>query len=209
MKKVSKMVSTFLLAVILTFGFTSSTFATEKVNLNKIEAKVTESFEVSLDNNNLERVRIAEFDVDDLKVGDNEIYNDGETIISLRIEVPTDFNSIQPLIGGNSGWSEGWINDTATLYPSKEIGVNNLSYVLDWYNYKIDSVHSLDYKVGLGTVTDVLLDITRAIPGASYASAIGEVRYVITEFGVVVGSYNNWLRTDINSSGQVRTVWNY
>lgn len=200
---------------IFTFGANANSFAMRPLETNKINAKITEGFEVSSLNNRLEKVKIAEMDIKELKVGDNEIYNDGETIISLKIENPVytsnkaNPSNIQPMAGGDSGWSGGYIPNTATLYPNRSTSLIDLGYTLFWHNRSIDSVHSLNYKIGLGTVTNASTYIIRPTPDVTHASAIGEVHYVVTEFGAVIGSYNVWLRIDINWSGQVRLVWNY
>lgn len=197
-----------LLALIVVLGFNSSSVLASEHQSNEINAKITESYVVSPTNNQLERVKTAEVDANDLKVGDNEIYNDGETVVSVKMEVPADSNSIQPM-DGNSGWSAGWIGNTATLHPNKTSFGNKISYTLFWNNNRIDSVYSLSYFIPGGSVTNGFTDIIRATPDGTYASAKGEVQYVITQSGVVAGSFNSWLRTDINSSGQVRLVWNY
>lgn len=204
---IKRIISTVLI-LCMCLVITSPVVEAKKFEINKVNAKITQGFEINPVSNKIEKVKFAEMDADDLRIGENEIYNDGETVISLKIEKPELM--IRPMAGGDSGWSVGVIGDTATLYPNKSTPLTDLSYEVFWYNYAIDYADYLDYRVGLGTVTSSGARVVRATANnVANASAIGEVNYVVTQNGLVVGSYNNWLRIDINNSGQVRTAWNY
>lgn len=214
MKKIKLLSRTLqlLLFFTLVLGVNLGVSATEKLKLhepNRIESEITSSFAYSDKDNKLERIQIATIDMDKLKVGNNEIYNDGETIISLQISIPVTSSIIQPYASGSSPWSGGSIPTTATLNPNKSIAGVKLTYQLDWLNDKINAIHSLDYTLPLGQLTTRETRIIRAAAVSSLpASAIGEIDYVVIQYGVVAGSYNAWLRTEINRYNQLRLVWN-
>ncbi|MFH5837449.1 hypothetical protein ACHAL6_15450 [Proteiniclasticum sp. C24MP] len=214
MKKIKLLSRTLqlLLFFTLVLGVNLGVSATEKLKLyepNRIESEITSSFAYSSTTNKLEKIQTATIDMDKLKVGNNEIYNDGETIISLQIAIPITNTIIQPFASGSSPWSGGSIPTTATLNPRKNIGVMELTYQLDWLNNQIDSIHSFHYVVPLGQATSQSSRIIRPAAVSSLpASAIGELDYVVIQYGIVVGSYNAWLRTEINRYNQLRLVWN-
>lgn len=200
--------SSMFLVFILVLGFTfSSVFATS-VTPHKVDAQITESFVISQERNKLESIKIAEIDFKDLKIGNNEIYNDGEIVVGINIEVPIDTDSFQ-IMSGDSGWSGGTIPPIATLSPyyQDRWNTSHIKYKVEWENRRIVNTHSLDYRVAAATVSSAGTRIIRAAPTSNFhASAMGEVHYTLKG---TIGSYNNWLRTDISNGDRLRLVWNF
>lgn len=196
------------LTLIIIFSFSKNSFAIENNSINKVEAEIKESIMYSYSTKRFEKVKIAVVDLENLTLGYNEIYSDAKNSVSLFISLPDNNLDMQAIY--DDGWSGGSLPSTADIRPQKTaFGNYRISYTLSWQNDSIASIHSLDYRMPLMTVTGASTNIISPVATKyGYASGIGNVDYNATQAGVVVGSYNWFLRTDINSNNQVRLVWN-